>query len=195
MKLPCVLYILASLGTYALSNPIKEARQPVHPIYSTSAGTCQPNFEGVGVSITNVASEWGTSPASLPGVHIINTSHRGPIFANADFKVERNGEHPPRYIIRDIEHTHLIASIRNHRLLLSDQHHNDQSQLWDINCGFCATNVAGLSGHAAGHCNITWVPNGYCVTTDRKAENPLFLEPCTGSNKQQFNFWTPTTFT
>ncbi|KAF8646246.1 hypothetical protein AX16_007315 [Volvariella volvacea WC 439] len=62
--------------------------------------TCHPNFEGVGVSITNSAVEWGTAPASVPGAYINNFSHRGPMLMHPDFRPEQDGQDPSQYIIK-----------------------------------------------------------------------------------------------
>ncbi|KAF8655493.1 hypothetical protein AX16_003023, partial [Volvariella volvacea WC 439] len=115
------LSLAASLfcATSTLATPIAEPRN------SHSSTMCHPNFEGVGVSVTNSADEWGTSPASVPHAPIINYSHRGWMLAHADFRFEQDGQDPSRYIIKDVDNNELVASVRDNKLLLLNQDRYD----------------------------------------------------------------------
>ncbi|KAF8653566.1 hypothetical protein AX16_003876 [Volvariella volvacea WC 439] len=116
-----VLSFLASFWAMStLATPVKEARQLVLP-----NAMCHPNFEGVGVSVTDSNHEWGTSPASVPHAPIINFSHRPSMLGYPDFRFEQNGQFPTEYIVKDVSHHQLVASVRDNELLLLHEQRDD----------------------------------------------------------------------
>ncbi|KAF8653578.1 hypothetical protein AX16_003888 [Volvariella volvacea WC 439] len=185
-----VVFTLLSLAasffcaTSTLATPIKEYRSP-----HTSA-MCHPNFEGVCLSVTDNAQEWGTSPASVPYAPIINFSHRGSMLAHADFRFEQDGQYLSHYIVKDIGNNELVASVRDNKLLLLNQNRNDQTQLWNVVCDECKTNISNTRGQVAVGCKIASVPSGLCATNTRVTGEALILAPCDGRVGQSFDFWT-----
>ncbi|KAF9002165.1 hypothetical protein BDQ17DRAFT_1326885 [Cyathus striatus] len=144
---------------------------------------CHPNFEGVGVSVTNSAREWGVS-GFYAGADVTSLSVGGGL-SKADFRFEQTGSPATTYIIKlvDIENNDLVVGLSGDHL---------QDQIWNVQCDFCSDNISQRQGNVAFGCNITSTTNNECVTIGEKDTDALFLADCVGTDAQNFDFWTET---
>ena len=76
------VYAISAL-TLASANPVRRA-------------TCNPNFEGVGVSVINGDREW-TVEADAAGVNVVPATT---VAGTSQFRFEQSGQFPTSYIIK-----------------------------------------------------------------------------------------------
>ncbi|KAK0469111.1 uncharacterized protein EV420DRAFT_1472400 [Desarmillaria tabescens] len=144
----------------------------------TTSMMCSPNFEGVGLSVTNSAREWGVS-AHTVGADV--TAPTGSL-STADFLFQQNGQPAVSYTIKDITNPNLAVAVRpDGTLTLDNVDASDNDH--------CSTNISQLHGNVAFGCNITSVPSGLCVQIGAKGTDAMFTAPCNGEDNQNFDFW------
>ncbi|KAJ7097670.1 hypothetical protein C8R44DRAFT_889198 [Mycena epipterygia] len=76
------------------------------PLASRQAATCNPNFEGAGVSIIDGQTEWGVSPVAA-GTPLVNTT--------SEWHVEQTSLANPTYTIKAISNE-LVVDVVNGEL-------------------------------------------------------------------------------
>ncbi|KAF8201301.1 hypothetical protein K438DRAFT_1758575 [Mycena galopus ATCC 62051] len=103
--------IACVVSVFALVSATPAARQ----------STCNPNFEGAGVSIIDNDIEWGASPA-VAGTVLNRDLGTFPLNATAEWLVEQTGASPPTYIVKLIANTNLaVDSIGDFELLTLEE--------------------------------------------------------------------------
>ncbi|KAF8979410.1 hypothetical protein BDQ17DRAFT_1381748 [Cyathus striatus] len=154
---------------------------------------CHPNFEGVGVSVTNSAREWGVS-GLYAGADVTSLSVGGGL-AKADFRFEQTGSPATSYIIKVVDNSNdLVVGLSGDHLQVKNLESTDLTQIWNVQCDFCSDNISQRKGNVAFGCKITSTTNNECVTIGEKDTDALFLADCSGIDAQSFDFWTATAF-
>ncbi|KAJ7621293.1 hypothetical protein FB45DRAFT_928879 [Roridomyces roridus] len=175
---------LAGLLAVASAKPLA-ARQ--------ATTTCNPNFEGAGVSIIAVDVEWGVSTV-VAGTLLQDDVGTFPPNATANWHVQQTGSfNPTTYIIKPISDNNLAVDVVHRQLTLEDVDGSKQSQLWEIECQQCfpGASTPGGGEYAVG-CAIKSVPTGFCATLEMGSPLLAVLGPCTGVVAERFDFWTAT---
>ncbi|KAF7324627.1 hypothetical protein MKEN_00504200 [Mycena kentingensis (nom. inval.)] len=125
-----VIIALASVITNAHASPA--ARQ---------TATCNPNFEGAGVSIIAGGTEWGVSPVAA-GTELERNLESPPLNATAEWHVEQMGSAVPSYIIKAISNNGLVVDGETNGLFLQQIDASKPTQIWDIDCKKCVQGAA-----------------------------------------------------
>ncbi|KAF9037794.1 hypothetical protein BDZ89DRAFT_1157236 [Hymenopellis radicata] len=158
------------------------------PVARQLAPVCSPNFEGVAVSVTNSAREWGITSASVGADVISPTSD----LQTSNFRFEQRGQPSVSYTIKTISNNDLVVAVRPDATLeLASIDSSDIAQEWNVLCDNCSTDISLIKGAPVSFgCNITSVATGYCVQIGAQKEDAMFLAPCNGKDSQNFDFWT-----
>ncbi|KAJ7769696.1 hypothetical protein DFH07DRAFT_1058155 [Mycena maculata] len=165
------------------------------PLATRQSATCNPNFEGAGVSIIANEVEWGVSPV-VAGTPLQDDLGTFPLNATTEWHVEQTGSANPTYIIKAISNNDLVVDVVGGefgQLTLEEIDSTKQTQIWEIDCRQCfpgASSTPGGGEFAVG-CAIKSAPSGLCVTVEMGAH--IFgLTNCSPVVAQTFDFWTAT---
>ncbi|KAJ7220625.1 hypothetical protein GGX14DRAFT_675394 [Mycena pura] len=162
------------------------------PLAPRQGTTCNPNFEGAGVSIIAGQTEWGVSPVAA-GTPLKRDLGTFPLNATAEWHVEQTGAANPTYIVKAISNNQEVVDVVNGRLTLEDISSTAKTQIWEIDCKQCvqgASSTPGGGKFAAG-CAIRSAPSGLCVQLEMGSEF-IALAECSGVVAQTYDFWTAT---
>ncbi|KAL1746275.1 hypothetical protein HDZ31DRAFT_34429 [Schizophyllum fasciatum] len=159
-----------------------------------SDGPCVPPFNGVGVSVTNSAREWGVKqPPAAEAKVTSETSDpkNASILATVDFFFHPiEGDDASLFTISPAGKKHLAVAVTDSgNLTLADAADDEESQHWSVQCDFCNADSS-MQGQFSYGCNITSVTNGQCVEIAKDAKDANFLAPCAGIDHQNFDLWT-----
>ncbi|KAJ7678002.1 hypothetical protein DFH06DRAFT_1465810 [Mycena polygramma] len=153
--------------------------------------TCNPNFEGVGVSIITGETEWGVSPVAA-GTVLKNDVEGFPLNATTEWHVEQTGSPSATYIVKAITDNELVVDFVDNLLTLENIDSAKETQIWEIDCKQCVPGASSAPGGIfASGCAIKSVPTGLCVTLEHASEN-FGLTDCNPVAEQTFDFWTET---
>ncbi|KAI4528222.1 hypothetical protein K525DRAFT_262443 [Schizophyllum commune Loenen D] len=159
-----------------------------------SDGPCVPQFNGVGVSVTNSAREWGVKQPPAANASVTSESsnpNTASMLAKVDFFFHPiEGDDDSLFTISPAGKKHLaVALTESGNLALADASDDDESQHWSVQCDYCNADSS-MQGQFSYGCNITSVTNGQCVEIAKDAKDPNFLAPCAGIDHQNFDLWT-----
>ncbi|KAJ7489203.1 hypothetical protein FB451DRAFT_1390373 [Mycena latifolia] len=155
--------------------------------------TCNPNFEGAGVSIIAGGTEWGVSPV-VAGTPLKRDLELPPLNKTAEWHVEQTGSaNPTTYIVKAITNNELVVDVVNSVLTLEQIDSSKKTQIWEINCEQCLSGASSTPGGGkfASNCAIKSLPSGLCAQ-DEMGNESIALGECTGVVAQRFDFWTAT---
>jgi len=140
----------------------------------TPPGSCRPDFDGVGLVVSNEANPTYTTQAP-------------------SYYFQFTGQPSNTYLIRPIASPDQVIAVTGttagSALTSTAINYNsaDPLQLWNVLCDQCGT-ATGSSGTFTTGCSISLAASNLCLQLDASQANPLFLEPCTGGNDQRWDF-------
>ncbi|KAJ6450704.1 hypothetical protein C8R47DRAFT_1170876 [Mycena vitilis] len=150
--------------------------------------TCNPDFEGAGVSIISGDEEWGYTPLAA-GTALIYYDD-DPLNATAEWIVEKTGSN---YIFRVINDTGLVVESEGF-LTLEKLDYSKPVQIWDIECTQCIPGaLTAPGGRFASGCAIKSVSDGLCAARAH-ASPSFFTTDCNPGTHfaPLWEFWTAT---
>jgi hypothetical protein len=162
------------------------------PLVQRQTGLCNPNFQGVGVSVTNSDSEtieWQlASTAAVPGT-VVGTA---PFNAEqAEFRFEFTGAPTNTYLIKPLANPELVvASTGQYGILdLAVPNSADPLQAWNVECQSCGSaSYPNVNGQYIFDCAISSAANnGLCISRSATG-GELLMEECDGQSLQTFDF-------
>ncbi|KAJ7621364.1 hypothetical protein FB45DRAFT_1062361 [Roridomyces roridus] len=183
---PTTALLTASLLALASATPMRR---------QTTTPQCNPNFEGVAVSIIDNDVSWGVSPEQA-GTVLDRDLFTQPLNATAHWHVEQTGSFPATYLVKEINHNNLVVAtdVLNGGLLTLEEIDSTKStQIWSISCDVCVQGAASApnGGKFASGCHIRSAANELCADV-QPAGTTLGVEPCGQTILQTWDFWTAT---
>ncbi|KAK7052158.1 hypothetical protein R3P38DRAFT_2858888 [Favolaschia claudopus] len=175
-----VLLSVGLLSTFVTATPAPRA-------------SCNPNFEGAGVSIIDNSVEWGVSPP-VAGTVLSHILGGFPPNATAEWHVQQTGAFPTTYIVKEINHNDLVVGIGADGLLVLEEIDSSKpTQIWQISCDSCSSGASSTprGGEFASGCKIVSDANGSCVEVQHGGSHVTTAQ-CNPIVAQSWEFWTAT---
>jgi len=167
------------------------------PLTQRQNGLCNPNFQGLGLSVIDTASEhfeWSLGSAQgQAGARVVSAPFTE---GQAEFRFEFTGAPTNTYLIKPLANPELVvaASTQAGTLELAVPNSADPLQAWNVACASCGSpSSPNVNGAFVYNCAISPAANaGLCVQfndfSNGTQADPVVLRPCSGMTYQGFDF-------